>query len=106
MSKFNKDIVEFAESSSSEWRSVLVEVCAPKVSPRGKEPNFSRANIIDENISSVVAELGKMNLPEEPVVLKSAGVIVVSITPKELRELNEMPAVAFIRPNRIHRHWT
>ncbi|NLF32172.1 MAG: hypothetical protein GX591_14955 [Planctomycetes bacterium] len=47
--------------------------------------------------------LRSMRLPEPPLRLDLASAFVVSVTPRQLRDLEDLDLVDAIRPNRTHR---
>ena len=103
-----------ADPAADEVRSVIVELDLPPETPRSKTLPPPRAAVrartsrSDVSSSSVLMmrlhrALESLGLADDLVRLNAAQAFVVTVSPRQLRELSKLPLVGSIRPNRTHR---
>lgn len=99
--------------ASAPQQSVIVEVDVPisKVAPSRSSLRHTRSSIPptppkvslgEAEMDQVERSLAKLMLAVSPVRLDSASAFIVTVDPERLREIEEMPLVQAIRPNRQH----
>ena len=119
----DSDLVDFANQTAGAGRaSVIVEARRPAVTPSPATlarrtstspadvlppPSKGRAGRVREAVTAQMRELEsalkRMGLASKARRNDLAGSFVVEVTPRQLRELAEAPAVQAIRSNRFHR---
>ena len=111
----DEELSRFATSQDARaTMSVIIEAVTPPVrvgrsvsaNPGGLQRrslggagSAERSATAQLHLGRIAELLDKWQLSEEPLVLPSAHAVVASVTPKQLRQLLELPDVAMIRRN-------
>lgn len=97
---YSLDLVTFLhEGNEADKRSVIVEARRPPIDPRiGPIDSFTGT------LQEIDKELQQLGIRDEARINELAGHFVVEVTPSQLRQLANLPAVQAIRPNQFHQH--
>jgi hypothetical protein len=110
----DEELRAFAESESTEVRSVLVEVEAPEPQlevrrgdggesrPRGRRavsPDARERKLVEERLDELAARVKSLT-GKEPTVLRAARAVVAELTPEQLQEVSRHEHTRAVRPNR------